>query len=528
MEFDYVIVGAGSAGCVLANRLSEDPSVRVALLEAGGRDWYPWIHIPVGYFKTMHNPSYDWCLETEPDPGLNGRSIRWPRGKVLGGSSSINGLLYVRGQPRDYDVWAQMGNKGWSWSDVEPYFRRAEGNVDIDDDVLGRDGPLAVSEPRMDSSVCNAWVEAADRAGYRKNPNYNSEDQEGVGHFFQTAKGGLRSSSARAFLRPARRRRNLSVLTHHQVRRIEIQDGRATGLVCSYGDDERTITARREILLSAGAIGSPQALMLSGIGPPDHLAALGLETKVALPGVGGNLQDHLQARPIFKCKSPTLNNQVSTLAGRMRIALEFALRRTGPMTMAASLGVGFIKTRPEVETPDIQFHVQPFSAGSDMQPHQFAAFTASVCQLRPQSRGRLGLKSADPAAPPRIDPGYLSSEIDCQTMVEGVKVARRIAEFEPLKSEITSEFAPGADLVDDDDVLNWVRDTATTIYHPTGTCKMGNDPDAVVDQRLRLHGLDGLRVVDASVMPNLVSGNTNGPTIMIAEKAADMIREDAR
>ncbi|MEL6678844.1 MAG: choline dehydrogenase [Pseudomonadota bacterium] len=530
MKADYVIVGAGSAGCVLANRLSADPNVKVVLLEAGGRDTNPWIHIPVGYFKTMGNRSVDWCYRTEPDPGLNGRQLDWPRGKVLGGSSSLNGLLYVRGQAEDYDRWRQMGNPGWGWDDVLPLFKRAEDQERGESEYHGTGGPLAVSDMRLNRPICDAWVQAAQTVGYPYNPDYNGADQEGVGYFQLTARAGWRCSSAIAYLKPIRHRSNLKIITKAHTKRVVIEGGRATGVV--YRDasgSEHTVHADGEVILSSGAIGSPQLLMLSGIGPAEHLAEVGITPQVDLQGVGQNLQDHLQARLVFKCKEKTLNDEVSSLFKQAGIALQYAINRTGPMAMAASLATGFLKTREDVGTPDIQFHIQPWSADSvGKGTHTFSAFTASVCQLRPESRGHIRLKDANAKTYPEIHPNYLATETDQRTITDGVKIARRIAEAEPLAGHISSEFRPGAEVQSDEAILDWVRNSAVTIYHPTGTCRMGGDGDggAVVDARLRVKGVRGLRVADCSIMPEIVSGNTNAPAIMIGEKASDMIRED--
>lgn len=530
MEFDFLVIGAGSAGCVLANRLSQSGKYSVAIVEAGGRDSSPWIHIPVGYFKTMGNPNTDWCYQTEPDPGLNGRSIAWPRGRVLGGSSSINGLLYVRGQPQDYDHWRQLGNTGWGWDDVFPLFKRAETWESNGSEHRGTEGPLHVSSSRLKRTIVDAWIEAAQNAGYKKTQDYNAPDQEGVSYFQLTSKNGKRCSSAVAYLHPAKSRHNLEIITNTQIEKLLFEGTRVIGALGVRGAERIQLRARKEVVLSAGAIGSPQILMISGIGDPSQLQAHGIEPVLAKSGVGKNLQDHLQARPVFKVNVSTINTEVGNLFRQAMIALEYGMFRTGPMTMAASLGTGFLKTREELETPDIQFHIQPWSADKPADgPHKFSAFTASVLQLRPESAGHLELVSSDFRDHPKIHPNYLSTPLDCDTLVEGIRIARDICRQAPLSGMVTESHSPTDDIQDDDydALLNWARDTATTIYHPTGTCKMGIDEQAVVDPRLKVHGIDGLRVADCSIMPMIVSGNTNAPAIMIGEKASDLILEDA-
>lgn len=529
-EFDYIVVGAGSAGCVLANRLSADPAVRVLLLEAGGRDTYPWIHIPVGYFKTMHNPRTDWCYRTEPDPGLNGRSIQWPRGKVLGGSSSINGLLYIRGHQADYNHWRQLGNTGWAWDDVFPYFIRAENQERGPDEFHGVGGPLSVSNMRIRRPLTEAFIAAAIQAGVPANDDFNGPAQEGVGYFQLTARNGFRCSTAVAYLNPVKHRDNLKIITSTLVHRVLIKDGRAVGIEYSTGGTAQSARARAEVILSAGAIGSTQILLLSGIGRGPSLQDLGIPVIHPLPGVGENLQDHLQIRAVYRTKRPmTLNDEVHNPLRKMWIGLEYMLFRTGPMSMGASQVCAFVRSAPEIEQPDIQFHIQPLSADKPGEGlHRFSAFTSSTCQLRPESRGRIVLKSPDPAAHPAIHPNYLATPRDQEIAVAGMKWSRRIAAAPALACHIAEELDPGPGKQTDEALLDHARNTGTTIYHPVGTCKMGTDAMAVVDPRLRVHGLKALRVVDASIMPALVSGNTNAPTIMIAEKASDMILADRR
>ena len=523
--FDYVVVGAGSAGCVLANRLSEDPSVTVLLLEAGGADWNPWIHVPVGYFKTMHNPATDWCYLTDADAGINGRRLQWPRGKVLGGSSSLNGLLYIRGQREDYDDWAAAGNAGWDYETVLPYFKKSECQERGEDAYHGVDGPLKVSDLRLRREIAERFIEAAKAAGIPENRDVNGATQEGVGYFQQTSYKGFRCSTAKAFLRPAQKRPNLTVIKRAHCQRLLLEGKRVVGVEYRRGEQREQVRANLEVLLSSGAIGSPQILQCSGIGDPEHLKEVGVECRHALPGVGENLQDHLQVRLVFKTRCRTLNDEVRHPLKKLAVGTQYVLTRTGPLTLAASQVCVFTKSREGLDRPDIQFHMQPLSADKPAEGvHPFSAFTSSVCQLRPTSRGSIRITSPDPAVYPSIQPNYLSTDEDCRVAVDAIKVARRIAEQAPLASVITEEYVPGTQYQSDEELLEAARQYSQTIYHPAGTCKMGHDPMAVVDDQLRVHGLEGLRVVDASIMPVIVSGNTNAPTIMIAEKAADMIK----
>lgn len=528
-NFDYIIVGAGSAGCVLANRLSADPANKVLLLEAGPKDRYPWIHIPVGYFKTIHNPKTDWCLHTEPDPGLNGRSLDWPRGRVLGGSSSINGLLYIRGQREDYDHWHALRCTGWAFDDVLPYFKRAEDQERGADDYHGTGGPLAVSDLPARRDICDAYIETAAALQIPRNNDFNGPNQEGAGYFQLTSKHGRRCSAAVGYLRPAQKRPNLRIVTDALVHRVILEDGVATGIIYETEGALRSAGAMGEVILSAGAVHSPHILALSGIGPGGKLKAAGIEVRHDLPGCGSNLQDHLQARSVYASTRPTLNNEVNNPFLKMRIGLQYIFSRSGPMAMGASQVCIFARSDPSLPRPDIQFHVQPLSSDAPGRGlHRYAAFTASVCQLRPESRGWIDTVSPDPHMPPTIHPNYLACEIDQHVIVRGMKLARRLAQTSPLASYVKAELEPGPKVQTDAQFLEEARSRATTIYHPVGTCKMGVDSMAVVDPRLRVRGVHNLRIADASIMPVIVSGNTNAPAIMIGEKAAEMILEDAR
>ncbi len=529
-EFDYVIVGAGSAGCVLANRLSADGKNSVLLLEAGLRDTNLWIHVPLGYGRLFKEKSVNWMYQTEPEPGLEGRSVFQPRGKVLGGSSSINGLLYVRGQHEDYDRWRQHGNQGWGFDDVLPYFKKAEDQQRGADDFHGAGGPLPVSDLGHPDRVSAAFITAAAEVGLPVNRDFNGASQEGAGFFQTTTRHGRRASAAVAYLRSAKGRGNLHVETSALAQRIMFAGRRADAVEYRQAGVVKTARARKEILVAGGAFNSPQLLQLSGVGPAELLRRHGIEVVLDAPGVGHNLQDHMQVRVVMRCAQPiTLNDIVNNPVRKALAGLQYAAFRTGPLTIAAGTSGAFVKTNPRLATPDVQIHFLPFSTDKMGEKlHSFSGFTASVCQLRPESRGSLRIRSADPAAPPEIRINYLSTEVDRSTNVEGLKLLRKILNAPALQPYVVEEVDPGAKVASDEALLGYCRARGSTIYHPTSTCRMGNDPLAVVDQRLRLRGVEGLRVVDASVMPDLVSGNTNAVVIMIAEKASDMILQDAR
>jgi len=530
LEFDYVIVGAGSAGCVLAHRLSADGKNSVLLLEAGPRDTNLWIHVPLGYGRLFKEKTVNWMYQTEPEPELDGRRVFQPRGKVLGGSSSINGLLYVRGQHEDYDRWRQHGNQGWGFDDVLPYFKKAEDQQRGADDFHGVGGPLPVCDLGHPDPLSAAFIAAAAETGLPVNRDFNGASQEGAGFFQTTTRHGRRASAAVAYLRPARRRNNLRIETSALARRIVFDGRRAVAVEYGQAGRQKTARARREILVSGGAFNSPQLLQLSGVGPAELLRRHGIEVVMDAAGVGHDLQDHMQVRVIMRCSKPiTLNDVVNSPTRKFLTGLQYAALRKGPLTIAAGTSGAFFKTNPRLATPDIQVHFLPFSTdrmGEKL--HSFSGFTASVCQLRPESRGSLRIKSAEAEAAPEIRINYLSTEADRTANVEGLKMLRKILAAPALKPYVVEEIDPGAKVASDEELLQFCRARGSTIYHPTSTCRMGNDPLAVVDQRLCVRGLGGLRVVDASVMADLVSGNTNAVVIMIAEKASDVILQDVR
>ncbi|MEQ8817509.1 MAG: choline dehydrogenase [Thalassobaculum sp.] len=529
-DWDYIVVGAGSAGCVLANRLSEDPRVRVLVLEAGGSDAHPYVRAPVGFLKTFQDPRFNWCYTTEPGPGVDGRAIFFPRGKVLGGSSSINGHLYVRGQARDFDTWAQMGNRGWSYDDVLPYFRRAEDRSTGADDFHGTGGPLHVSDIHERHPVCEAFIAGAEEAGVPRNPDYNGAVQEGVGYYQRTIRNGRRHSAATGFLHPVRGRRNLRVETDAHVLRVVLEDGRAAGVTWRRHGRVEHATAAAEVILAAGAVNSPHLLQLSGIGPAARLRDLGIPVAHDLPGVGEGLQDHYAVRVVHRViGSATLNER----ARGLRLWWEVArwLATGGGLLAFSPAHVGaFARSRPELELPDLQFVFTPasYTDGVVGQLQREPGMTLGVWQMRPESRGHVRARSADPDQPPAIQPNYLADETDRRAIVDGLRWGRRLLASPALEPYRGPETLPGPAARSDDELLAYARAKGATVYHAIGTCRMGADPDAVVGPDLRVRGLEGLRVVDASVMPTMVSANTNAATLMIAEKAADMIREARR
>ena len=526
-NFDYIIIGAGSAGCVLANRLTANPKINVLLLEAGGKDTNPWIHIPGGYFKTMHNPNTDWCFKTVMEKGLGDRQMNYPRGKTLGGSSSINGLLYIRGQSQDYDYWRQLGNVGWSWDEVLPYFKKSENNQRGENDFHGAAGPLSVEDMRVKMKVLDTFINAASEFGYKHQSDFNTGDNEGIGYFQVTQKNGFRCSTSVGYLNPIKNRQNLKIITKAHIKNIEFINKKAVSVNYWQDTELKNVKSNKEIILSAGSIGSPHILQASGIGPSGLLKENGVNVIHENKSIGQNLQDHLMLRPVYKIKNlETLNEVYHNLYKKMMTGINYFIFRKGALTMGASHLCGFIKSDNHLETPNLQYHVSPMSTDvlGKSTLHKFPAFTPTICNIKPTSRGRIELDGNDTRKNPKIYMNYLSTPEDRDIAAKAIKITRSIVmnskafkPFEPF------ELRPGIEITDNEKLAEEAGKYANTVFHPVSTCRMGNDLEAVVNDKLVTHGLEGLRIVDASVMPSITSGNTNAPTIMIAEKAADII-----